>query len=285
MEPGCFAIFAECSGKALTMIPNRSEGGASIGQRTYQGAPEQLWKFELLSDLTDNLDAIDPVVTETPVDPPVAKVRTLTGSISSRFMTIDISEVATADTRMGLYSDPSSNDQIVQAQLRGPVEVNGVPFVIGDPARQPSGKDVIVLRGGSGHAKSAYPQKVEIPVGGVALSRVHVVGGVGGWAFPWTTSGDTDKHVGMPVAKMTIVFEGSGSQEIFLRNGYEICDHVDRGQIVPGSAKIEGFAKGKSELRYFSKPITDSRPVEKIVLESYTNHIAPTFFALTGEKR
>ncbi len=285
MEPGWFAIFAECSGKALTAIPNRPEGGSSLGQRTYKGTPEQLWRFDLVSELTDNLDLIDPAVTPTLVDPPVAKVRTLTGSINPRFVPIDFSSVATADTRKGLYTSQTGNDQIVQAQLRGPVEVNGVPFIIGEPARMPLGMDIIVLRGGSGYAKTGYPQKVEIPVGGVPLSRLHVVGGIGSWAYPWTANGETDKHLGMPAAKMTIVFEGGGSQEIVLRNGYEICDRVDRGQVAAGSAKIEGFAKGKDELRYFSKPVTDARPVEKIVLESYLNHIAPTFFALTGEKR
>lgn len=284
-EEGWYILYSEGSGKALTVIPERPDGGETLAQRAYNASPEQQWRLEKVSDLSDNYDLIDPVVTPTMVDPPMVKVRTLTGTPSPRFALIDLYPSATADTRKGLFNNQNPGDQVVQAQLRGTVEVAGVPFNIGDPTRAPKGMDIIVLRGGMGYAKNGYPQKVEVAVDNVALSKIHVVGGIGGWAYPWTPSGETDKHLGMPVVKMTVFFEGGGSQEIILRNGYEFCDHVDRGQIAAGSAKIEGFAKDKNELRYFSKPVNDARPVQKIVLESYNNHVAPTFFALTGEKR
>ena len=284
-EEGWYILYSEGSGKALTMLGERPEnGGESVGQRAYNATQEQQWRVEKVNDLTDNYDLIDPVVTPTLMDPPTVKVRTLTGTASPRFVQLDLAPMATADSRKGLFRDQNPSES-VQAMMRGQVDVAGVPFTIGDPARAPKGMDIIVLKGGMGYSKSAYPQKVEIPVGGVPLSKVHVVGGIAGWGYPWTAPNETEKHLGLPLVKMTIVFQGAETQEILLRNGYEICDHLDKGQMAAGSAKIEGFANEKNQLRYFSKPVTDPRPVDKIILESFNNQAAPTFFALTGEKR
>lgn len=288
VETGWYVIFAECSGKALTMIPEREAGGASIGQRDYTGGPEQQWRFERSASLPDTLDAIDAAVSPTMVARPPVRVHTATGSPNSHFVQFDITAAATADSRQGLYGSASDMRSSVQAQLRGPVEVAGVPFTILDANRTSSGKDQITLKCAQGDVSKKYPQRVEIPVGNVALSKIHVVGGIAGWGYPW--SGDNDKHLGLVAAKITVFFQGGGTQEIVLRNGYEICDHVvrddpARDQPTPGSALIEGFANDKNQLRYFSKPITDLRPVEKIQLESFNNQVAPSFYALTGEKR
>jgi serine/threonine protein kinase len=283
LEPGWFAIVAECSGKALSMVPEPS-GAAKIGQREYTGKPEQQWRLESLGALPEGIDAMDPALTpELPVAPAVT-VRAAT-AVGANYRPLDIASVATGDSRTGLYSDPNDKDGVLQPQLRGTVEVAGVPFSILDPSQTPTGKDNITLRGGRGQSKRIYPTKVEIPAGGISLARLHVIGGVAAFGYPWSPS---EGPLGAIAAKITIQHQGGGTQEIILRNGHEIMDHqapLVGNMGVPGSALIEGFAKTGRQLRYFSKPIAAGEPVEKIVIESLDNIFAPTFFALTAEKR
>jgi serine/threonine protein kinase len=278
---GFFAIFAECSGKALTALPDVVSNGNAIGQRNYTGQDDQQWRLEPAGTTTAALDEIDPSINPKLAEARSVTVRSTSSTLSPRFVPLDITKVATADSRKGAYSSLTDMRAVNQPQLRGPVEVAGVPFEILDAAKIPSGMDQITLRGGSGHAKQNYPLKVEIPVGNISLVRLHVVGGVAGWGYPFDKA---DNHLGVLGAKMTVVHTGGVKEEIYLRNGYEMTDHI-AGPGVPGSALIQGFATTGQQLRYFAKPILNGTPVEKVVLESFNNHMAPTFFALTAEKR
>jgi hypothetical protein len=283
IEPGWYAIFSVSSNKALTLVSSGPSGDGQVGQRNYSGSPEQQWRLESLGALPAGIDTLDPVLT--PVLPAASPVtaRSLTSS-SPRYVQMDLEPVLTGDSRKGLYSNPDEKNS-PQPQLRGLVEISGVPFTILDPAKTSNGKDNITLRGGRGNSKTAYPTKVEVAGGNVSLSRLHFVGGVSGWGFPWQPP---DNPLGAIAARITVRHQGGGTQEIILRNAYEIMDHTvpTSGQTnVPGSSRIEGFANPRKQIRYFSKPILDGRPVEKIVIESFDNHLAPTFFALTGEKK
>ena len=285
VEPGWYAVVAECSGKVLTALPGPDKGGKPIQQHVYTGAPEQQWRLEPLGPLRDNLDAIDPVTTPVPRALPPVKAHVAAGAANPRYVPFDLTAAATADTRRGVFSRLDYDEGALQPQLSGTVEVAGVPFKILDAAHSPKGKNLVVLKGGIGLAKDLYPQRVEIPVNQVALSRLHFVGGVGGWAFPWVATGETDKHVGAVAAVVTVYFTSGAPQQILLRNGYEIRDYNPRGPAAPGAATIDGLGSGKAQIRYFARAIAGTQPVERIVLESCNNYIAPAFFALTGEKR
>lgn len=283
VQPGYFAIFST-AGKALSALEDRPEGGNLIGQREYSGADHQQWKFEQVGNPTPEWDSFDPVLNPAPIYPSPVSVRTATGTPSPRYVQLDIAGVASGDSRKGLFGDPNDMRGAVQPQLRGFVDVAGVQFNVLDPAKTPRGKDHLTLKGGQGNAKS-YPSKLEVPVGKVSLSRLHFIGGVGGWCFPWSNSGDN--FLGAQVAKVTVVHQGGARQEILLRNGHEFVDHVmkDTETKVTGSAWIQGFANQGNQLRYFAKAVLDPAPVEKLVFESFDNNFAPTFLAITGEKK
>jgi serine/threonine protein kinase len=281
VEPGWYAILAECSGKALTADSPEPSGAGQIGQREYAGKPEQQWRLNSLGALPEGVDLLDPVVTrQMPVADPV-KARVIS-AMNPHYVTLNIEAAATADSRRGMYSMADDKNGSPRPLMRGLVDVAGVPFHILQP-KDSEAKDNITLRGGKGQCKE-YAQRVEIPVGNIPLARLHVVGGVAGWAYPWNP---LESPVGTEAAQITIEYQGGKKQEIILRSGLEFMDHtIPSGSVgVSGSAKIEGLAVARQQLRYFAKPVLESQPVTKIVIESFDNQIAPTFFALTGEKR
>src|SRR5207245_6205588 len=91
----------------------------------------------------------------------------------------------------------------------------GVPFKIVDPAKSPSGKNLMVLKGGGkAYSGTAFPQEVEAHVG-VAAKQIHVLGNVAGWGFPFG-GGE-----GIPAIKVTAHFAGGAKEELVFKNGVE----------------------------------------------------------------
>ena len=122
------------------------------------------------------------------------------------------------------------------------------------------------------------PQKVEIERVGVKASRLHFLGGVGGWAWPF---GDK-KNKNMPVVKVTVSFADGQTEEIILRNGVEFVDWMDTSNEVPGSKQIPDLLN-HGQVRWFSKPLQHHAVIQKIALESFNNDVAPTLVAITAE--
>jgi hypothetical protein len=168
----------------------------------------------------------------------------------------------------------------VHPLLTGWVDAGGVPFEVIDCSSAPTGKDLLILRGGlTGPPKTSYPKKVEVPVNGARLKKLHILGGVAGWGYPWDK---TDKHIGVLTGQITVVRKGAPAQVIQLRNGIEVADYNARIE-VPGSAYVEDFADYKRQVRLVTKQLSGNEPVEKLIIESFETNVAPTYVAITGE--
>ena len=109
----------------------------------------------------------------------------------------------------------------------GDVSVAGVPFFVMDPARSSSGANLIALKGGPGRGNLSddFPQRVEIPTT-VTAASLHVLGGVGGWA--WPTGGDAAR--GTPAMKVVVLFADGTSEEHVLKNGEDFADTFVRAK-------------------------------------------------------
>ena len=194
------------------------------------------------------------------------------------FRVLNLKPIVSSNSLRGMYDEKRDGNPLAFAKY-GVQEIEGVPFEVLDPRRTDSGCNVVVLKGGNvadWESKLRKPQRVEIPVG-CALECVHVLGGIGGWAFPYI------KAV-KPVVKWTWKFEGGTSEEVVLQNGVEFADWIGPRE-VPGSKFVEGVLAEDSwgQVRYHSLAPKSKKVVESIVLESYDNEIAPTFVALTAE--
>jgi type 1 glutamine amidotransferase len=166
----------------------------------------------------------------------------------------------------------------MRLRASGIVDVAGTPFELLDPERVPEGKNVLVLRGGRAPDWDSWrmPARVEIPVG-FAFARLHVLGGIAAWGYPFTQERAN-------AAKLTVVYRDGASEEHVFVDGREFADWIRKSE-VPGSEWVDLVAEGSAgQVRRFQVDLArPDAPVEKLVLESFVNGLAPTFVALTAE--
>jgi hypothetical protein len=198
----------------------------------------------------------------------------VTSKTPKGFRALDMTSAYTADSRKGLYEARDDNPSLAFKQF-GIVMVDNIPFNIANPVTTPNGCNLTVLKGGGGFAKT-LPQRVEFPVG-TRAAKIYVLGGVGGWGFPY---GDPEGH-NVPVAKATLVYADGQKEEVVWRNGEQFADYV-RPYEVPGSKSVSSLLTS-GQLRWFSIAPKRQAEIQKIVLESFNNHVAPTFVAMTAQ--
>jgi putative heme-binding domain-containing protein len=195
----------------------------------------------------------------------------------NRYRILDLTAAYTANSTRGLYAAQSDVNDTLRFRKFGIVKVGDVPFEVLSPTKSRNGDNLIVLRGGLGFAKT-MPQRVEIPKVGVPATKLYFLGGVGGWAWPW--SGDK-KLDGLPVIKVTVHYADHETEDIILKNGLEFADHAVRFD-VPGSEAVPDLVRG-GQVRWFSKPLRHGGVIQSITLESFDNAVAPTLVAITAE--
>src|SRR5207249_146719 len=111
---------------------------------------------------------------------------------------VDLTSIFTVNTSKGIYLTPENTEDAPVFRKHGLIKVGAVPFDIVSPQRAVA--NALVLKGGEGFAKT-LPQRVEVKLG-VAAERLHFLGGIGGWAWPW--GGDGNKNI--PVLKAVLHF-------------------------------------------------------------------------------
>jgi len=196
----------------------------------------------------------------------------------SKYRVIDMKPAFTADNRKGLFSSEEEAHKSLRFQKFGIVKANGVPFELHNAAKVPGGRNVTVLRGGSGFSKT-LPRKVEIPNLNVKASRLHFLGGVGGWGYPCCGE---DKHPNEPTAMVTVTFADGDSQEFILKNGVEFAHYTSPNYDVPGSKYAPDITTG-GQIRTFSRDLKKEGVIQKISIESFDGAVAPVFAAITAE--
>jgi tRNA A-37 threonylcarbamoyl transferase component Bud32/outer membrane protein assembly factor BamB len=130
----------------------------------------------------------------------------------------------------------------------GPRQVNGVPFVLTGP--QAGANNVIVLNGPLGRYPPKMPTAVAVPIG-VPAAAVHLLGGVGGWGWPFKGTRDHPAPAEGAVALTVRLRYADGTAEDHpLRHGVEYADWVSKDDL-PG-AKVAAELQGGRCLRYLA---------------------------------
>jgi putative heme-binding domain-containing protein len=195
------------------------------------------------------------------------------------FRVLALGALCSRNSLAGIYDHRHANE-VLKPRHFGISTVFGVPFEALDPARTPSGNNVIVMKGGTGpdwDCKLTGPMRVEVPVG-CAVQQVHVLGGIAAWGYPF-------HREKTEILKWTWKYQDGTSEEVVLHNGVEFGDWIARND-VPGSTFVEGFLADDSwgQIRFHSLTPKKNTPVAAIVLESYDNSLfAPTILAMTVE--
>jgi len=192
---------------------------------------------------------------------------------SGRFRPVDLAAVANVHSNngRGLFLSPARSADCFPFERYGAYAFRGIPFEVIDPARN-EGRNLLILRGGPPEALAArYPASVTVPVG-FRCRALHVLGGVGGWAYP----SSKDRKVG---ASVRIRYDDAPSQEVQWLSGEHLADYNAEAD-VPGSARI--LVLRKSHLRLLRIPTNPDSKITQVEISTATT-IAPVVAALTAE--
>ncbi len=189
------------------------------------------------------------------------------------WLTLDLSKVATVASDRGMFYDRNADLERLVFTDWGAKEFRGIPFQLIDP-QQGERPNAIVLRGPRNSLTGALPRRVELPVNAPARA-IHVLGGVGGWAFPYSQ----EKTVSLIVR----IHYADGEQEDHeLRNGEHCADYIRRVD-VPQSEFA--FALRGQQLRYLAIIPARSESIAKLELVKGPDQTAPVVMAITVETR
>jgi putative membrane-bound dehydrogenase-like protein len=192
-----------------------------------------------------------------------------------RYRVIDLSQAFTADSRKGLFLTPENTQDTLQFKKFGLLKTGEVPFDVVSPSRSRNGRNLIVLKGGSGVAKR-MPKKVEVSNVNLKASRLHFLGGVAGWGYPCC-----GENKDLPAAKVTVKYVDGEREEFMLKNGVEFADWNGQAE-VPGSKAVPDALR-HGQVRTFVRELTHGGIIRGITLESFDNSVAPVFVAITAE--
>jgi type 1 glutamine amidotransferase len=196
------------------------------------------------------------------------------GTQVGRYFYVDISRVATADSRTGIYMARDKVDETLRFKKFGDVKGNGIPFRVIDPASTPEHRNLIVLRGGPGDAYArSFAPLVDIPVG-IPAYRLHVLGGVGGWG-----SAGNGK---MPAMTVDIMHVDGAKQTVTWMAGKDFADYISPNYEAKGSRRADGLLTS-GQVRTLAVDIVSRAPIQSITLRSHDNTVVPTTAAITLE--
>ena len=190
------------------------------------------------------------------------------------FLPVDISEAVNVNTRSGkaLFTKPDASGERLDIEKTGEVNVNGVMFRIIAPAGN-DGRNVLIMRGGPRDSlASGYPENVRVKIGRPALA-VHVLGGVGGWAYPFTREHKL-------AAIMRIHYKDGTLEDWRWVDGEELTNCNSRDNVA-GSKKAEGL--GNVHLRTMRSSTKRDVAIESIEIIDTGSEIAPIIAAITLE--
>ena len=153
----------------------------------------------------------------------------------------------------------------------GPVTAFGVPFQVIDP-RDGAIPNVIELYGPGGAVSKQMPKTATMPCNGSAKA-IHLLGGVGGWCWPFGKKGSTSMIVRLHYA------DGK-TEDHPLLNGVHMADYI-RVVDVPES-KLAFTLRGQ-QVRYLSIKPERTDKIDTIEFVKGDDDTAPVVMAVTVE--
>ncbi|MFM7606011.1 MAG: PVC-type heme-binding CxxCH protein, partial [Prosthecobacter sp.] len=252
-----------------------SENAASINLRN-QGGDVEIKKSDIAtrentrrSLMPEGLDALGPEVLRD-------ILAFICGSGDQKYRVIDLRAAYNADSRVGIFRSEDFKDETITLHKFGNVTVHGVPFFIMDPEKSQTGASIIALKGGHENTVAEhFPTKVEIATN-VTAASLHMLGGVGAWAWPFGGDGT----IGKPAMTMHVEYADGDKEVIVLKNGEHFADYIGRAE-VPLSDDAGDFTR-RGQLRYLAVNLKKKAQIKKITLETSGSIIAPCTVAITA---
>jgi putative heme-binding domain-containing protein len=189
-----------------------------------------------------------------------------------RFVPLPLDKVATIVSTKGMFFDEEDTTGRLIFRDWKPKTVGEVPFVLVDPEKDRV-KNVVMLFGPQGNIPPKMPKSVSLPYNGKAKA-IHILGGIGGWAAPFST----EKTVSMIVR---LTYDDGKTEDHELRNAVHIADYI-RKVDVPESKFA--FALRNQQVRYLAiEPKRPDAVLKQIELVKGPDRTAPIVMAITVE--
>ncbi len=191
-----------------------------------------------------------------------------------KFMPVSLDRYATAISTKGLFSDGDNGPDRMVFSDWTPKIFKDVPFILTDP-RGKTVPNIILLYGPNAPLPASMPKSVTLPCNSEAKA-IHLLGGVGGWNFPY----DNAKTVSMIVR---LHYKGGEIEDIELQNGVHIADYI-RKVDVPGS-EFAYMLGGQQVRRITLNPKKPTAVIDTIELVKGKDNSAPIVMAVTIERQ
>ncbi len=187
-----------------------------------------------------------------------------------KYVPIPLDKVATVDTTHGMFFASDGPVERLIFPDWSPKVAGGVPFVLADPTK--GRPNAVLLYGPNGVVAPKMPKAVTLQCN-TSAKAIHLLGGVGGWAFPASTRGTTSLVVRLHYA-------GGTTEDHKLVNGVHLADYVRRVD-VPQSTFA--FDLGGRQVRTVVVTPKTGQVIERIELVKGPDDTAPVVLAVTVE--
>jgi hypothetical protein len=188
-----------------------------------------------------------------------------------KYLPLDLAKVATVVSTRGMFISEDSDVERLVFRDWSPKTVEGVPFVLVDPQGDRV-KNAVLLHGPQGTLPPKMPRSVTLPCNAPARA-IHLLSGVGGWAFPF----NRDETVSMIVR---LHYADGATEDHELKNGVHFADYI-RVVDVPQS-KLAFRLRGQ-QIRYLAVQPKRTDTIERIELVKGPDDTAPVVMAVTIE--
>ena len=189
-----------------------------------------------------------------------------------KFVPVALRKIATISSDTPMFIGNGDAEKIIFDNWNSK-EFKGVPFQLIDP-KGGTVANAIELFGPLGNISRKMPKSVEFPCIG-NIKAIHMLGGVGGWAFPYSR----DETVSMIVR---IKYGDGTSEDHELINGQHFSDYINRTD-VPKSEYA--FAVRNQQIRYLAVIPKRNAPIASVQLIKGPDKTAPVTMAITLETR
>ncbi|MEL7497920.1 MAG: PVC-type heme-binding CxxCH protein [Planctomycetota bacterium] len=192
---------------------------------------------------------------------------------ADQFIPLGLESVANVVTTQGMFNRRDNKRERLILPEYGMQTVEGIPFQLIDPQDRAT-KNAVMLHGPRGSFAPAMPKSVSVRCKAKA-AKVHLLGGVAGWAAKSASKGGVSMIVRLRYA------DGK-TEDHSLISGQHIADYI--GQFNVPKSKLAMKASDGGQVRYLAITPKRKAVIDTVEFVKPKHNTAPLVFAVTIER-
>ncbi|EMB16070.1 sulfatase family protein [Rhodopirellula europaea 6C] len=192
---------------------------------------------------------------------------------ADQFIPLGLESVANISSAKGMFNRHDNNRERLIMPKYGFQAIDGIPFQLIDPSGSAT-KNAVMLHGPRGSFPPKMPKSVSVRCKAEA-AKVHMLGGVAGWAAKSASNGGVSMIVRLRYA------DGQ-TEDHSLISGQHIADYI--GQFDVPQSKLAMKASDGGQVRYLAITPKRKAVIDTIEFVKPEHVTAPLIFAVTIER-